>query len=79
LAEAGYEWTPVSNAVGLDAHELNMGAGAEEAVLYVAAHAVGDGESDYERGDSGGDAGDRDGGDYADYGLAAFGAEIAGG
>jgi hypothetical protein len=42
-------------------------------------HAVGDGEGDDERGDSGGDAGDRDGSDHADDGLAAFGAEVAGG
>ena len=79
LAEAGNEGTPVADAVGLDAHELDMGAGAEEAVLDIAAHAVGDGEGDDERGDSGGDAGHRNGGDHADHCLTAFGAEVAGG
>jgi hypothetical protein len=79
LAEAGNEGTPVANAVGLNAHELDVGAGAEETVLNVEAHAVGDGEGDDERGDSGGDAGHGDGSDHADHGLAALGAEIAGG
>jgi len=36
----------VADAVGLDAHQVNMGAGAKEAVLEVAPHAVGDGQGD---------------------------------
>ena len=47
------------------------------AILEVAAHAVGDGESDDEGGHSGGDSGDRDGGDHADDGLAPLGFEVS--
>jgi hypothetical protein len=79
LAEAGNEWTPVADAVGLDAHELDMSTGAEEAVLNVAAHAVGDGEGDDEGSYTGGYASDGDGGDHADNGLPPLGAEVAGG
>ena len=55
------ERTPVADAVACGAHELYVGEGADEALLEVAAHAVGDGQGDDERGDSGGDA---EGGDY---------------
>jgi hypothetical protein len=79
LTETSNEGTPVADAVGLDTHELDVGAGAEEAVLNVAAHAIGDGEGDDEGGDSGGDASDGDGGNDTDHGLTAFGAEVAGG
>jgi len=70
-------WLPVADAVALDAHQLDVGAVAKQAVLQVALHAVGDGEGDDERGNSGGDPGDGDGGDHADHGLAAFGLEIS--
>ena len=75
-AETGEQGAPVADAVAGDAHEVDVGGGAEEAFLEVAAHAVGDGERDDERGDAGCDAEDADGGDDADYGLAALGAEI---
>ena len=70
------EGLPVADAVALDAHELHVGAGAEELVLKLAAHAVGDGQSDDERGDPGGDSGDGDGGDHADDGLTPFGSQV---
>ena len=64
--EALEERTPVADAVACGAHELDVGEGADEALLEVAAHAVGDGEGDDERGDSGGDAEDGDSGDDSD-------------
>jgi antitoxin (DNA-binding transcriptional repressor) of toxin-antitoxin stability system len=76
FAQLFEQGAPVADAVALDAHELHMSAGAEEAVLQVALHAVGDGEGDDEGGDSGGDSGDGDGGDDADHGLAALGLEV---
>ena len=75
--EAGEQGSPVADAVGGDAHQVDVGGGAEEAVLQVALHAVGDGEGDDERGDPSGDAQDGDGSDDADDGLSALGAEVA--
>ena len=77
VAQAFEQRTPVANAVALDAHQLDMRGGAEEPVLQVAPHAVGDGESDDERGNAGGDAGDGDGGDHADDGLPPLGFQVA--
>ncbi len=54
-----------------------MGGGADEAVLEIAAHAVGDGERDNERGHARSDAEDRDSRNEADDRLAAASAEIA--
>ncbi len=78
-AEAGEERAPVADAVAGDAHEFDVGGGADEALLEVAAHAVGDGEGDDEGGYAGGYAEDGDRGDDADDGLAAFGPEVTGG
>ncbi len=72
------ERPPVADAVVLHAHELDVGAGGDETILQVAAHAVGDGESDDERGDSGGDSGDGDGSDHADDSLPPLGFEVPG-
>ena len=78
LGEACEQRLPVADAVVFYAHELDVGTGVDEAVLQVAAHAVGDGEGDDERGNSGGNSGDGDSGDYTDDGLSPFGFEISG-
>ena len=79
LFEACEQRRPVLDAVGGNAHQVDVGRGAEQAVLQVAAHAVGDGQREDERGDACGHACDGDAGDNADHGLAALGAQIAGG
>ncbi len=71
-----YERPPVADTVILHAHQLDVRAGGDETILQVAAHAVGDGESDDKRGNSGGDSGDGDGGDHADDGLPPLGFEV---
>jgi hypothetical protein len=71
------EPAPVADAVALDSHELDVRGGAEEALLQIAAHAVGDGKSDDERGHAGHDAEHRECRDEPDNGLTAAGAEIA--
>ena len=50
---------------------------ADKALLQIAAHSVGDGECEDERGHASGYSGDGDGSDHADDGLPAAGAEIA--
>jgi hypothetical protein len=55
---------------------LDVGGVAEQAILQFALHAVGDGQSDDERGHSGGYPGDGDGGDYSDDGLTPLGSEV---
>jgi hypothetical protein len=77
--EVGHEGTPVADAVAGGAHEVDVGGGADEAVLQIAAHTVGDGQGDDEGGYAGGYSDDGDDGDEADDCLAASGAEIAGG
>ena len=62
LGETLEERTPVADAVACGAHDFHVGEGADEALLEVAAHAVGNGERDDERGNSGGDAEDGDSG-----------------
>ena len=69
--EAGHEGTPVADAVAGRAHEFDVGGGADESLLEVAAHAVGDGKRDDEGGDAGGDTGEGNRGDEADDALAA--------
>ena len=73
--EVLHERTPVADAVACGAHELHVGEGADEALLEVPAHAVGDGQGDDERGDSGGDAEDGDHG-YHSYDSVAAGARL---
>ena len=77
VAQAIEQRTPVANAVGLDAHQLDVRGGAQQPVLQVAAHAVGDGESDDQRGHACGYAGDGDGGDHAHHGLPPLGFQVA--
>jgi hypothetical protein len=55
-----------------------VGEGPDEALLKVAAHAIGDGERDDERGDSGGDAEDRDYRYETNDCLPAASAEVTG-
>ena len=76
--EALQQRTPVADAVACGVHELHVGEGTDEALLEVAAHAVGDGEGDDERGDSGGDAEDGDYSHQPDDRLTAASAEITG-
>ncbi len=59
-----------------NAHQIHVRRGAEQPVLQVAPHAVGDGQRDDERGHSGGHSGDRDGGDHAHHGLPPLGLEV---
>jgi hypothetical protein len=73
------------NTSEVSVHEFDVRGGADEALLQVAAHAIGDGQRDDERSDAGGDSEDGDGGDEADHfmaacaGLAAASTQIAGG
>ena len=75
-AEAGEQRTPVAHTVTKGAHEFYVRGGPEQAILQIAAHAVGDGEREDKRGDAGGDSDDGDGGDDADDGLPATGSKI---
>ena len=83
--EACEQGTPVADAIACGAEEFDVGLGADETVLHVTAHAVGDGERDDEGRDAGGDSDDGDGGDEADDaatargGFALAGTEVAGG
>ena len=76
LGEAVEQGTPVLDAVALNAQQIDVRGGAQQAVLQVLTESVVDGEGDDERGDSRGHAEDGDGGDDADEGLAALGAEV---
>jgi hypothetical protein len=78
LGEVLEERTPVADAVAGGAHEFYVGEGADEALLEVAAHAVGDGEGDDERGDSGGDAEDGDPSHQTDDCLTASSSKVTG-
>jgi hypothetical protein len=62
----------------LNAQQIDVRSRAEQAVLEVLAKSIVDGESDDKRGDSGSDSGDGDASDYANDGLAPFGAQISG-
>jgi hypothetical protein len=62
--------------IPIGAHELDVGAGVNETILHVALHAIGDGERDDQRCDTGGDSGDGDAGDNADDGLPPLGFEV---
>ena len=53
LAQAIQKRTPVADAVGGDPHELDVSGRADEALLEVALHAVGDGKGDDQRSDTG--------------------------
>jgi hypothetical protein len=75
-AEAGELGPPIADAIAGAAHQHNVGGGADKFFLHVAAHSVGDGEGDDERSDAGGNAEYGDGGDDADYRLAALCPEI---
>ena len=68
-----------ADAVAGDAQKLDVGGGADEAILEVAAHAVGDRQRDDQRGYAGSNAEDGDRGDQAHDGLAPAGAKVAGG
>ena len=54
-----------------------MGDGAEQALLQVAAKSIGNGQGDYQRSHSGGDADDRDGGNDRQHRFAASGLQVA--
>jgi hypothetical protein len=63
LGESLEERTPVADAVACGAHELYVCECTDEALLEVSAHAIGDGEGDDERSNSGGDS------ERGDYGY----------
>ena len=68
--------TPLSNAIALRALQADVSGGCEQAVLQVLAKAVGDGEGDDTRRDSGGHSDDGDDGDHSNYGLTALGSQV---
>ena len=74
-----HERTPVADPVTLNAKQIDVRGGAEQAVLEILAKSIVDGERDDKRGHAGGDSGDGDAGDDANDGLAPFGAEVASG
>ena len=76
LAQTRQQRPPIGDAAPIHLHQLHVRAGAEQLVLQVAPHAVGDGESDDERGHARGDAGDGDGRDDADHGLPPLGFQV---
>ena len=69
LSQTIEQRTPVADAVSFDAHQLHVSGGAEQLFLEVAAHTVGNCQSDNQRGNSGCDACYGDGRDNADHGL----------
>src|SRR5579863_708663 len=73
-----HERTPVADPVTLNAQQIDVRSRAEQAVLEILAKSIVDGESDDKRGDSGSHSGDGDASDYANDGLAPFGAQISG-
>jgi hypothetical protein len=77
--EPRHQRTPVADAVPGRTHQVDMGCGADEAFLQVAAHAVGNSERDDQRGDSRRDADDGDSRDESDDSLPTAGAQVPGG
>ena len=77
LAQTLEQRPPVAYALRACLHELYVGRGVYQAILQVALHAVGDGECDDQRGNTGSHTGNRNACDHTDYGLTAFGAQIA--
>ena len=75
-AQAREQRTPVADAVAGDAHQQDVRSGTDEALLQVAAHSVGDGQRNDERGHARSHAYDGDGGDNADHGLSPLGPQI---
>ena len=77
LLQPRRERAPVADAVAGHAHQLHMSRRAQQPVLQIAAHAVGDGEGNDQRSYTGGHAGDGDDRDDAHDRLAALGPQIA--
>src|SRR5208337_2403761 len=76
LAQTRQKRPPVRNALPINLHQLHMGARAEQLILQVAPHAVGNGESDDERCHARRHAGDGDGRDDADHRLPPLGFQV---
>ncbi len=76
LLQLGQQRLPVADAVGFHPQQVDVRRGAQQPVLKVLAESVIDGQRDDERGHACRDSYDRDDGDDANDGLAAFGPEI---
>ncbi len=76
-AQAVEEGLPVTDAVGLDAHQLHVRGVAQQLVLQVVPHAVGDGQRNDQRRHARGHAGDGDGGDHSHHGLTPLRPEVS--
>src|SRR5947209_15182838 len=76
LLQPGNKTLPVADTARLDTLEVHMRSGAEQTVLEVLAETVVDGQRNNERSHARSHADDRNNGNYADYGLAAFGPKV---
>ena len=72
-ADLSQHVSPIVDTEAIDRHQLNVRAGADQTVLQISPHTVGDGQSNNERGHTGSHARNRDDGDHADDGLPPLG------